>query len=271
MTTPAGPLPPPGWYPDPSGQAPQRWWSGAQWTDHVHPPAVPADAPAPAPAPAPQPSRREAVTLTPHGAQPDPAFDADTFRVHQRFNLMVNTYEVLRSDGPRIAIVRQKLMAMRERIEGWRDDTRTDAAFFVQAEKVIDVHGSYLVTDGHGHRIGSLRKQFGASLLRSTWTIEDARGAPVARVTESSQAIAVLRRVKGFVDLIPVVGWILSLVPIPYGFTFLAVDGREVGSYRRSFGLFDRYVLDLSGDRERVIERRLAVALAVCLDALQSR
>ncbi|HWH26959.1 MAG TPA: DUF2510 domain-containing protein [Pseudolysinimonas sp.] len=27
---------PPGWYPDPSGQAPQRWWSGTQWTPHVN-------------------------------------------------------------------------------------------------------------------------------------------------------------------------------------------------------------------------------------------
>jgi uncharacterized RDD family membrane protein YckC len=28
-------LPPPGWYPDPSGQAPHRWWDGTRWTEHV--------------------------------------------------------------------------------------------------------------------------------------------------------------------------------------------------------------------------------------------
>jgi hypothetical protein len=33
----------------------------------------------------------------------------------------------------------------------------------------------------------------------------------------------------------------------------------------------DRYTLDLSGDAERTIDRRLAIALAIALDALQSR
>jgi uncharacterized RDD family membrane protein YckC len=35
-------LPPPGWYPDPAGQATQRWWDGTRWTEHLGtpPPAV---------------------------------------------------------------------------------------------------------------------------------------------------------------------------------------------------------------------------------------
>jgi hypothetical protein len=33
----------------------------------------------------------------------------------------------------------------------------------------------------------------------------------------------------------------------------------------------DQYILDLSGDRDRRIDRRVAVALAVGLDALQNR
>ncbi|MFF2050533.1 DUF2510 domain-containing protein [Leifsonia sp. NPDC058194] len=34
----------PGWYPDPYGAAPQRWWDGTQWTAQVSQPAVPQQA-----------------------------------------------------------------------------------------------------------------------------------------------------------------------------------------------------------------------------------
>jgi hypothetical protein len=75
--------------------------------------------------------------------------------------------------------------------------------------------------------------------------------------------IAILRRL---IDFVPYG----ELVPIVFQFTIL-MDGREVGELRRPIGLRDRYILKLSGDHERRIDRRLAIALAIALDALQSR
>jgi uncharacterized protein YxjI len=61
-----------------------------------------------------------------------------------------------------------------------------------------------------------------------------------------------------------------GLIPIPYNFDVLA--GEEViGRIDRKFQLRDRYVLDLTGDPEKRIDRRLAIALAVGLDTLQNR
>jgi hypothetical protein len=39
----------------------------------------------------------------------------------------------------------------------------------------------------------------------------------------------------------------------------------------RQFQLRDRYVLDLAGDHDRTLHRRLGIALAVGLDTLQNR
>jgi hypothetical protein len=39
----------------------------------------------------------------------------------------------------------------------------------------------------------------------------------------------------------------------------------------RKFKLRDQYVLDLSGDHEKRLDRRLAIALAIGLDTLQNR
>ena len=48
-------------------------------------------------------------------------------------------------------------------------------------------------------------------------------------------------------------------------------DGRTIGHLSRKFQLRDRYVLDVGGDVERRLDRRLAIALAVGLDTLQNR
>lgn len=44
-STPPGSTPA-GWYPDPWGAAPQRWWDGTQWTAHVSQPGAPVGRPA---------------------------------------------------------------------------------------------------------------------------------------------------------------------------------------------------------------------------------
>jgi len=75
--------------------------------------------------------------------------------------------------------------------------------------------------------------------------------------------MAIARRA---VDFVPYGEW----VPIPYNFDLL-VDGRVAGHLNRKFQLRDRYVLDLSGDSDRRVDRRLAIALAIGLDTLQNR
>ena len=48
--------PPAGWYPDPSGRAPFRYWDGARWTEHTDQGTAPSPPVAPfVPAP-PQPA-----------------------------------------------------------------------------------------------------------------------------------------------------------------------------------------------------------------------
>jgi hypothetical protein len=191
----------------------------------------------------------------------DPRFAHDGFRLDQLIRPVANLYKVSAlapgdEAGAPVAFVRQKKLAIREDLRFFADESESEELFRVKARQVVDVGGRYDVTTAAGERIGVLQRRFAQTLLRTTWAILDADEGALAEVTESSTARAILRRV---VD-----------VPLLYHFS-IVVDGRQVGEVRRVFTLRDRYVMTLGGDIDRRIDRRLAVALLVVLDALQAR
>jgi hypothetical protein len=197
-------------------------------------------------------------------------FAYDRFLVDQLVRPLVNLYRVTPlaagetpAGGP-VAFVRQKRMALKEDIRFFADDSETQELFRIKARSMIEIGGRYDVTTPDGARIGVLEKAFRQSLLRSTWRILDAAEQEVALAQERSLVAAIVRRA---IDFVPDVG---GLIPIPYNFDIL-VDGQPAGRMDRKFQLRDRYVLDLSADSERRIDRRMAIALAIGLDTLQNR
>ena len=107
---------------------------------------------------------------------------------------------------------------------------------------------------------------FGRSLIRSTYLIHAPNGTVTA--SERNVAVALFRRLVGFV---PVIGDFADWLPIPYHFTFER-DGRELGVHKRRFGkIRDIYDIDMSADAGRTFDRRLVLAAAVGMDALQAR
>ena len=199
----------------------------------------------------------------------DERFAHDAYFVDQLIRPIANLYRISTlgpdgaSPGEPLAFIRQKKLAIKEDIRFFADETEAEELFRIKARAVFEVRGRFDLMTPEGERIGLLEKVFGISLLRSTWRIYDANEQQVALAKEKSMATAILRR---GIDLVPYG----ELVPILFQFTIL-MDGREVGELRRPIGLRDRYILKLGGDPDRRIDRRVAVALAIALDALQSR
>jgi hypothetical protein len=198
-------------------------------------------------------------------------FDYDRYLVDQLIRPIVNLYRVTplavgeTPAGPPVAYVRQKKMKIKEEIRFFADEAETQELFQIKARTWLDTGGSkYDVIDARDGNIGLLEHVFGKSLFRSTWRVSTPEGEEIAIAQERSQVLAIARRV---IDFVPDVG---GLIPIPYNFDILAGD-RVIGKMDRKFQLRDRYVLDLTGDTEKVLDRRLAIALAIGLDTLQNR
>lgn len=179
--------------------------------------------------------------------------------IRQRVRLMVNQYEV-HAEGPDggegelIAFAQQKRMAFKEQVTIYTDDSKQFPFVGFKARSVIDLGATYDVTDHNGQPIGLFRKDFKSSLLRSTWHVEQP-GLPMATGQERNTAVAILRR---FVD---------SLSWLPYHFDF-TYGGQPAFSVDRKWGLRDRYIVDIADPR---LDRRVVIAMAVALDALQAR
>jgi uncharacterized protein YxjI len=193
------------------------------------------------------------------------------FALRQKITMMVNRYEIRSVDanggeGPVIAVAQQKRMAFKEQVTFYADEARTQPVFGFKARKRMDLGATYDITDATGTPIGTFRKEFAKSLLRSTWELTTADGL-VAMGTERNHAIAILRRVWG---LVPIVGDIP--VPFLFHFDFTAPDGSIVLSSERRRSVRDRYDVELpaaaNGWR---LDWRVGAAMAVALDALQSR
>jgi uncharacterized protein YxjI len=164
-----------------------------------------------------------------------------------------------------ILYVKQKKLSIREDIRFRLSPDEKDHLFMIKSKSLFEFRGRHEVLDAAGNAIGLLEKDFTRSLLRSHWRVRDVSGTELLETHESSWTIALLRRVAGFLpEWLAPVGW------VPFNFV-LRREGREVGTYRRVLGkLRDRYVLEVTSDLADV-DRRLLVAFAVGLDALQDR
>jgi hypothetical protein len=180
------------------------------------------------------------------------------FFVRQKLTMMVNRYDVLAaapdgSVGELLAFAEQKRFAFKEQVTFFADSSRTRPVFGFKARAVMDLNSGYDITDETGAPLGFFRKDFGASMLRSTFHLEGAGYQGTGQ--ERSMAVGLLRR---FADV--------SFLPIH--FDYVASDGSPLVSVSRQMSVGDRYTVDVPDPR---VDFRVAAAVAVAMDALMSR
>ena len=199
--------PAPGWYADPTGQSPHRWWDGQQWTEHVAQPAETA-----------QPAQPQYVRQQAASAAGPQLFESRTLVVSQKAKLveLTNEYDVNDVNGMllgRVVEVGQSGLKKAVRFLGNYDQ------FFTHTLELRDPSGAVLLTmtrpakitksrmqiaQGNGTPIGEIvqenffgKKRFGFSVggaiiggIRAenwrSWdfAIEDANGTEIGRINK---------------------------------------------------------------------------------------
>jgi len=197
----------------------------------------------------------------------------DVFLLRQKWTMVINRYlfslpDAQGNEGQPVAFVEQKRFTFKEDIRFYTDETKQVELLRIKARQRFDPAARYDITGPGGEKIGEIQKAFGRSLLRSTYLLFDASGVQVCEAKERSVPVALARRA---VDFVPYVGAWADWLPIPYHFVFTRGDKVLVHHTRQAWKLTDHYRIDCTPDAERTLDRRLVLAAAVGMDALQAR
>lgn len=181
-----------------------------------------------------------------------------SFYVQQKFAMTTNRYSLFAANpdgsfGQLMGLAEQKRLAFKEEVTFYADETKARKVFGFKARKRLDLNSGYDITDEGGQQIGFFRKDFGASLLRSTFHLEGPGYAGTGQ--ERSQLVALLRR---FTD-IPF---------LAFHFDFVDASGAPLISVERQVSVRDKYTVTVPDER---VDFRVAAAVAVGLDALMQR
>lgn len=185
---------------------------------------------------------------------------AFTLELAQKLTVMKNVWRLSRVDGQQtpLGTIEQARLTLREQVRCERDDG-TGTWFTVRARSVIELAATYDIADGAGAPLGTLTKDVGASLGRSTYRVETPTGEWV--VTETSVAKAIARRLIGLFTDLP---WLFRVQ-----FSVLDARGAIVGHVnRKNRRLMDTYEIRVEDD---ALDQRVAAAIGVAIDAFMNR
>lgn len=130
-----------------------------------------------------------------------------------------------------------------------------------QDQRFVLLTATYSVALPDGTQLAKLEKNYIHNILRRKWTIYRPDGEVWAVAKEDSILLALLRRVLGtFYGLLRT--------------NFVIHRGESddlIGEFNRKMTLLDHYVLDMTSDSGRHLDRRVAAALGVLLDTGEGR
>ena len=177
------------------------------------------------------------------------------------FKLLGAAFHVYDPQENLVLYSKQKAFKLKEDIRLYSDESMGTELLSIASRSIIDFSASYDVIDSQARqKVGALQRKGMKSILRDEWVILDARDNAIGTIVEDSMTSALIRR---FVDA--------AAFLFPQKF-HAQVGGQTVCTFQQNFNPFVRKLaVDFSGDPNCLIDRRLGIAAAVLLSAIEGR
>jgi uncharacterized protein YxjI len=176
----------------------------------------------------------------------------------QFLKLFGGTFRIFDESGGLAFFCQMKAFKLKEELTIYADEGQFKELFTIKARHIIDFSAAYDVKDSEtGQVIGMLKRRGLSSLVRDEWIICDALDHPIGSIIEDSMLLALLRRL------------ITNLVPQRFSGT---VKDFEVFHFSQHFDPFVQKIdLDFGMDTQNVLDRRMGIAAAILISAIEGR
>jgi len=144
----------------------------------------------------------------------------------------------------------------------YEGETKDKPLLTIQQDNKVQLwKATYTVFDNMNKVIARFKKPFVYDFFRKRWDLCDPNGVVLFIAREDSVVLSLLRRLLGtFFGLLRT------------NFVFYDPSSTKVlGEFNRKMTLFDKYALDLTFDKDRLVDRRIALALGIMLDTGERR
>jgi uncharacterized protein YxjI len=189
----------------------------------------------------------------------NPIFQFPNYLLRRQAIALTGKFRFYDPAGRMIMFSEQKMFRLREDIRVYSDESKTQEVLSIKARQIMDFSAAYDVVDAElNQKVGVLRRRGLRSILRDEWEVLDANDQVIGKLFEDSVGLAMLRRL--------LLG---SLLPQNYDMT---VGESRVADLKQRFNPF-RYELDLdfTMDAGRLLDRRLGIAAAILLAAVEGK
>lgn len=187
----------------------------------------------------------------------NPKFNHHKFVVRKQILSLVGAkIDIFDVNEKPILFSKMKAFKLKEDIRIYGDETMQDCLISMQARSVIDFSSVFDVVDVEtGIKIGSLRRKGMKSILKDEWAILSPSESVIGLIKEDNVLLALLRR------------FLTNLIPQHY---HVEMNGTKVAEFKQNFNPFvQKLNLDFSADQSDKLDRRLGLAAAVLLIAVE--
>lgn len=187
------------------------------------------------------------------------AFSHGTYLVRRKiFRLLGGAFHIFDPAGNVVFYSELKAFKLKEDIRVYSDESKRTEVLLIKARNILDFSATYDVTDpATGEKVGALRRKGMKSILKDEWIFLDPDDTEIGLIQEDNLLLALLRR------------FIVNLIPQYYEGT---INGATVCEFRQNFNPFVMKInLDFTPDVNGVLDRRLGIAAAVLLCAIEGR